>query len=137
MWTGIGTGVVALAAMAVFFARGWDIVPVRPAKDNPPTIEFTWTPIGPTTLREFRGRLKMADDVALDFSTYRFEVVEAKKTVDLPIPGLSGKVYESDISLGLLESNAGVLGKKEIHIRISIADDAGQKTEIEKTVVLK
>ena len=137
-WIGIGAGAIVLAVFAIAFARGAIRVPTAlRGKDLPPTVELTWTPAGATTLREFRGHLKLTDDRALDFTSYRFEVVEAGKTVGLPIEGMIGKQYESDVSLALLESYSGLVDKKEVHLKLSIADDAGQRTEIEKTVILK
>ncbi len=106
-------------------------------EDLPPVIEFTWTPLGPLDLKDFRGFLKMRDDCALDFATYRFRIAELDKTLDLPIDGMIGREYESPVALGLLADNPKLADKDRLTIEISVADDKGQETKIERTVRLK
>ena len=105
--------------------------------DHPPDIEFTWTPVGRVDLREMQAKLKITDDYGIDFSTYRFTIVELKKTMDLPIPGLVGREYEQDVSFSMLADNAILQVARQATIQISVADDAGQETSIEKVIKLK
>ena len=105
--------------------------------DQPPTVEFTWTPLGPTTLQEFKGRLAMKDDHSLDFKTYRFHIVELDKTLDMPIDGLVGSDYESDVYLSLLADDPRTYDLDRLTLEISIADDKGQRTSITRVVRLK
>ena len=125
-----------LVGMTVIFANDWRVLNSRD-QDMPPVIEFTWTPLGVVDLKEFRGFLKMKDDHALDFTTYRMHIVEINKTYDLPIDGMIGNEYESPISLGLLTNNAALVGKRQLTIRFSISDDVGQKSELERIVKIR
>jgi hypothetical protein len=106
-------------------------------KDEPPQIEFTWTPLGPLSLKDMKGRLTMKDDYALDFTTYRFRVVELDKTIDMPIDGLLGSDYESDVYLALLANDPRLPGLDRLTLEISVADDRGQKTTISRIVRIK
>lgn len=130
---------VSLAVLAVM---GWLLIGsiasdgARPT-DAPPQIEFTWTPLGPLTLQEFKGTLVLRDDFGLDFTTYRFRIVELDKTVDMPIEGLVGKEYETDIFLSWLAENPKILELDRLTIEISVADDRGQMTSISRVVRLK
>lgn len=105
--------------------------------DRPPTIEFTWTPLGRVSLFEMQGHLKIVDDYALDFTTYRLTIKEIDKTIDLPIDGLVGREYEQDISLSYLANNAILNSKKTVTLEFSISDDVGQKATVVKEIKLK
>ncbi len=132
----VSAAVLVLAVVGTLFLTDWKKLTSR-SEDLPPTIDFTWTPLGPLDLKDFRGYLTMKDDYALDFTTYRFTIVELNKTVDLPIPGMIGKEYDSPISLALVADRAELADKDRITVRVSIADDKGQKTEIERVIRLK
>lgn len=124
---------LAVAAIAAeehltLFSRG---------TDRPPTIEFTWMPIGRVSLFEMKGHLRMVDDYALDFTTYRMTIKEIDKTIDLPIDGLVGREYEQDISLSYLANDAVLNSRKTVTIEFTIADDKGQKTTLVKEIKLK
>jgi len=106
-------------------------------KDEPPRIEFTWTPLGPLSLKDMKGYLTMKDDFALDFTTYRFRIVELDKTVDMPIDGLVGNEYESNVYLALLADDPRLVGLDRLTLEISVADDRGQKTTIDRVVRIK
>ena len=110
---------------------------IRRQEDLPPVIDFTWVPLGPVDLREMRGFLKIKDDYALDFTTYRMRIVEIDRSYALPIDGLSGKEYEQPISLSLLADNPRVLERKTLTLEFTIADDRGQKTTVDRTLRLK
>jgi len=117
-----------------------DMLPRRPdarRTDAPPEIEFTWTPRRALTLNEFKGSLSLKDDHALDFSTYKFRIVELDKTIGLPIEGLVGKEYTSDIYLSLLANDYRVMNSDQLTFEISISDDRGQNTAITRVVRLK
>ena len=86
----LAVGAIAAEEHLTLFSRG---------TDRPPTIEVTWTPIGRVSLFEMQGHLKIVDDYALDFTTYRMTIKEIDRTIDLPIDGLVGREYEQDISL--------------------------------------
>lgn len=131
----------SLTMLAVFGGLViWDMLPQRPdarRSDAPPEIEFTWTPRRALTLDEFKGYLSMKDDHALDFSTYKFRIVELDKTIGLPIEGMIGKEYASDIHLSWLANDYRVLGSDQLTFEISISDDRGQNTSITRVVRLK
>ena len=105
--------------------------------DLPPFVDLTWTPLGPLDLKEFRGRLTMADDRALDFRTYRFRIVELDRTLDMPIEGLVGREYQQDIYLGLIADDTRLAEATRLTLEVSIADDAGQTTAIRRVVRIK
>ncbi|MFA6603222.1 MAG: hypothetical protein WCT10_00075 [Patescibacteria group bacterium] len=128
--------VAVLAVMTVIAIRA-GLREAAPGPDLPPVIDLTWTPLGPLDLRDFKGRLTISDDRALDFTTYRFRLVELDKTVDLPIPGMMGKEYGQDIFLGLIASDPKLADKSRLTIEVSIKDDAGQQTSIRRVVRLK
>lgn len=128
--------VAVLGYMGLLIARDSGLFAER-LKDEPPQIEFTWTPLGPLDLREMKGRLTMSDDHGLDFTTYRFKIVELDKTVDMPIDGLVGKEYESSVYLGLLADDPRLLELDRLTLEITVADDSGQKMTISRVVRLK
>jgi hypothetical protein len=84
-----------------------------------------------------KANLSMSDDYALDFKTYQMHLVEADRTIDLPIPGLIGKQYDQPISFSLIADDPKLRGKDKLTVQISVADDKGQKTEITKVIDLK
>ena len=131
---------VSLSVLAVI---GWLVIgdlslrpEARPA-DAPPEVDFTWTPLGPVTLDEFKGFLSLKDDHALDFTTYKFRIVELDKTIGLPIEGMIGKEYTSDIYLSWLTNNSKVMESDQLTFEISVSDDRGQNTSIRRVVKLK
>lgn len=124
----LAVGAIASEEHLTLFSRG---------TDRPPTIEFTWTPIGRVSLFEMQGHLKIVDDYALDFTTYRLTIKEIDKTIDLPIDGLVGREYEQDISLSYLANDAILNLKKTATLEFSISDDKGQKTTLVKEIKLK
>lgn len=105
--------------------------------DMPPTIDFTWEPLGRVFLEEVRGKVHMKDDHGLDFTTYRMTVVEANKTLDLPIPGMAGREYEQDISFVQFARSTDILRKGEITVEFRIKDDAGQETVLTKVIKVR
>jgi hypothetical protein len=110
--------------------------PVR--GDQPPEVDFTWTPSGAVTLREMVGKLSLKDDRALDFKTYKMYLVELDKTVTLPMAeSLIGREYTDTLSFSLQADNPRLIGKDKLTVRIEIADNKGQKTEIERIIKLK
>jgi len=131
----VSLGVLAVMGWLVF--RDSTRTPLRPLADRPPEVEFTWSPLGPVTLQEFKGFLSLQDDHALDFTTYKFRIVEIDKTIGLPIEGMIGREYTSDIYLSWLVNNAKVLESDHLTFEISVADDKGQETKITRMVKLK
>jgi hypothetical protein len=129
--------VVILGVVGVSYGRDRLGLTERKGTDAPPAIEFTWTPLGRVFLEEIRGHVRMTDDHALDFTTYSMTVVEAQKTLDLPIPGLSGREYEQDISFVQFATNTDILRKGEVTIEFRIKDDAGQETVLSKVIKLR
>ncbi len=121
-------GLIVAKDSNLFFTRG---------KDLPPTIDFTWSPAGAVSLKEMKGYLVIRDDYGLDFKTYRMHLVELDKTLDLPIDGLIGKDYEQPISFSLIADDPHLRGKDKLTVEISIADDRGQKTSIERVIHLQ
>ncbi len=132
------------ASLVVLALIGWSVAKDMAPRtegprttDAPPVVEFTWMPLGPLTLNEFKGSLSLKDDHALDFSSYKFRIVELDKTIGLPIEGMIGKEYTSDIYLSWLADNAKVMESEQLTFEISVADDRGQTTSIRRVVRLK
>ena len=128
--------VAVLATMTVIVVRD-GMRKSAAGPDLPPVVDLTWTPLGPLDLRDFKGRLTMSDDRALDFKTYRFRIVELDKTLDLPIPGMIGREYSQDVFLGLIANDPKLADKSRLTIEVSIADSAGQVTSIRRVIRLK
>jgi hypothetical protein len=127
---------LVVGTMAILWSK--DVMSyVERGTDDPPTVEFSWTPVGPVDLMEMKGLVRVTDDHGIDFTTYRFRIVELDRTLDLPIEGLVGSEYEQPISLSLIANNAILLQKKEVTIEIVVADDVGQETSIVKVIKLK
>jgi hypothetical protein len=134
------TSVLAVAiigTVGIAYSREYFGFTARTGDDLPPTIEFTWTPLGRVFLEEIRGHVVIKDDHGLDFTSYAMRVVEAGKTLDLPIPGLSGKEYEQDISFLQFATNADILRKGEVTVEFRIKDDIGQETVLTKIIKLR
>ena len=127
---------VILLVMIFIIARDTKVLRTR-SEDLPPTIDFTWSPAGAISLRDMKGYLVIRDDYALDFTTYRMRLVELDKTIDLPIEGMIGKDYEQPIFFSLIADNPHLVGKDKLTVQISIADDKGQKTSIERVIRLR
>ena len=127
---------VILLVMVFIIAKDTRVLRTR-NEDLPPTIDFTWSPAGAISLRDMKGYLVIRDDYALDFTTYRMRLVELDKTVDLPIEGMIGKDYEQPIFFSLIAGDPHLIGKDKLTVQISIADDKGQKTSIERVIRLR
>ncbi|MFH1047970.1 MAG: hypothetical protein V1738_06755 [Patescibacteria group bacterium] len=105
--------------------------------DNPPTVEFTWVPVGRVSLKEMIGTVKLKDDHALDFTTYNLKVVELGRDIGLPIEGMLGREYEQQVSFAMFDGYLELLKRGQMTLQIEVADDIGQKTTIERIVKLK
>lgn len=131
------TVVYLVVAASLFYLKG-DGSLTLPFRDNPPVIEFTWTPLGEVDLKTVVGHLKMSDDKALDFGTYRMTVMETGNTYDLPIQGgVIGRLYETDLRFSWLANNPNLLSSDRMTLNFSIADNAGHKTSLIKAIPLK
>lgn len=106
-------------------------------EDKPPEVDFTWKPVGRVSLKDMVGTVKLKDDHALDFSTYKIRIVELGREIELPIEGVIGREYKQDISLAMFAGNLELLKRGEMTIQVEVADDAGQMTQIERVVKLK
>jgi hypothetical protein len=136
-WLVTAVAVLVLGATGTIFLMQQKALGAKRLEDLPPVIEFTWQPLGRLELKDFRGFLKMRDDYALDFTTYRFRIEELDKTLDLPIDGMIGREYESPVSLSLLSGDPRLAEKDQLNIEISIADDRGQEAVSRHTVLIK
>ncbi len=105
--------------------------------DDPPTVDFTWTPVGRVDLKEMVGTVKLQDDHALNFSTYKITILELNREITLPVEGVIGRDYEQQISFAMFDGNLNLLKKQAMTIKIEVADDAGQHTAIQRIVKLK
>ncbi len=132
----LGLSALILVVMGLIIAKDTRALMLR-NEDLPPVIDFTWTPAGDVDLKEMRGFLTMKDDYALDFTTYRFTIVEIARTFDLPIDGMIGREYEQPVSLSLIADRPEVLRQQKLTVEISVADDKGQKTTITRVIKLK
>ena len=103
-------------------------------QDNKPTVDFTWTPLGRVRLTEMVGQVFLEDDYALDFSTFEVEVVELRKVLKIAREDLVGREYTDRVSFAQLAGNPEINARGQMTLRISVADDRGQKTEIERVV---
>lgn len=130
-----------VAAVLVLVAMGFVVIRdsramLRRSEDLPPVIDFTWTPLEPTDLRDVRGFLSIKDDYGLDFKSYRMRIAELDKEWGLPIDGLVGKDYEQPISLGLIADRPEIADRHQVTVEFSIADDRGQKASITRVIKL-
>lgn len=125
-----------LGVMALIMSKDTKRLMAR-NQDQPPQIEFTWSPAGEVSLMEMKGMLTIKDDYALDFTTYRMKLVELDRVLDLPIPGLIGKEYEQPVSFSLIANDPKLEGHSKLTVEISIADDKGQTTVVTKVIPIK
>lgn len=129
-----GIGGIVIAVFAAFAQKTptgeYDIR----IQDKAPEINFTWSPEAPADLIEMQAKLKITDDHGIDFSSYRFTIVEAERTLDFPVADIVGREWEQPISLSLIASDPKLIGREFVTIRVSVADDMGQQTEIEKVI---
>lgn len=128
--------VILLLTMGFIFTQDVSRLSL-PLKNESPLITFTWEPSGAVDLREMRGMLRMSDDKGIDFTSYRMTLVELNKTLDLPIPGLTGKEYEQPISFSLLAGDPRLLESKKLTVAIRVADMEGAEAELVQTIYLK
>lgn len=106
--------------------------------DAPPTIEFSWTPAGAVDLRDFKGIVKLTDDRGLDFGSYRMELVELQRTLDIPMgASMLGKEYELPLFLWVYADKMAADGHSSLTVRISVADTAGQTSLLERSIEIK
>jgi hypothetical protein len=132
--------VAAYALLAVGFMYAKEISHVSlpaPFGDEPPRITMTSVPEGEADLATYKLHLRLTDDRALDFKTYRMTVVEIGRTLDMPIDGLIGRDYETDLSFSWLAGDARLAGAGRMTVTVSIADDQGKATSVSKVVPLK
>lgn len=106
--------------------------------DLPPTIDFTWSPAGEVSLLEMKAKLKLSDDRALDFKTYKMTLVEINREIKLPMAeSLIGKDYEDNLSFSLFASDPKLIGKEKLTVRIQISDTKGHSASIERIIKIK
>ncbi|OIO51779.1 hypothetical protein COY93_00970 [Candidatus Uhrbacteria bacterium CG_4_10_14_0_8_um_filter_58_22] len=103
-------------------------------QDDKPTIDFTWIPLGRVRLTEMVGQVFLEDDYALDFSTFKIEVVEIGKVLRIAREDLVGREYTDRVSFAQLAGNPEINMRGQMTLRISVADDRGQLTEIERVI---
>lgn len=132
----LALGVIVLLVMAWIALKETPVLGGR-ANDTPPSIEFTWTPIGRPELMDIRGKLRVVDDYGLDFSSYSMRIAEIEKTLDYPVPGVAGKEFEQDISFAQFAMHAVLLQKGEMTVEFRMKDDAGQEAMLSKVVKFK
>lgn len=127
-----------LAAVALTASRDARPIFGRGSSDEPPTIEFTWSPAGAVSLMEMKAKLHLKDDHELDFPSYKMTLVEAGRELRLPLADeIIGKEYEDTLSFSLIADDPQLYGEEKLTVQIEIADDRGQKTAIEKVIKLK
>jgi len=125
-----------IATAAAFWAH--DVLEyVARGEDAPPVVDFTWTPVGRVSLREMKGLVRIQDDHAIDFSTYRFRIVEIDRMLDLLLEGLMGREYEQPVSLSLIADDPVLRQRREVTIEVRVADDIGQEASVRKVIKLK
>jgi hypothetical protein len=129
--------VVILAACLVHFMTRRTAAPTSAITDQPPVIEFTWTPDGPADLKTVTGHLKMTDDRALDFSSYLMTISEISRKFDFGVTGVIGREYETDLHFSWLANDQALAEAGQMTLIFEIADDAGHKAAITKTIPLK
>jgi hypothetical protein len=132
--------VVICAALAVglLYVKEFSLTSLpAPFGDAPPQITLTWSPEGAVDLATMKAHLHITDDRALDFSTYRLTVGEINRTIDLPIAGLIGRDYETDLSFSWLAHDPRLAGAGQMTVTISISDDHGHKSSITRVIPLK
>jgi hypothetical protein len=134
----LALAVVVLAVIAATWHRDVSRLSER-ADDQPPTVGFTWSPAGTVDLEQFRGHLTLKDDHALDFKTYKMTFVELGRSIGLPLADqLIGKEYDdANVYFSLIARDPKLSGKDKLTVQIEVADDAGQKTSVEKVISIK
>jgi len=133
-WPIILAAVFVMALIVVEYGKTLSLA--ARGTDNKPTVDFTWTPIGRVSLREMVGKIRVEDDYAIDFSTLKVEIVELRRTIDVTREDVIGKSFEQNMSFAMFDGNLELLKRGQMTLRISVADDVGQETVIERVVKL-
>jgi len=132
--TAIALGVILVVGL---LAMGDNVRYLARGEDKAPEVDFTWTPIGPVTLKEMVGHIHIKDDFALDFSRFDVRVVELDKTLEIMRDDVIGKEYEGDLFFAQFHEHPVLLKYGRMTLEISVADDRGQVTKIERVVKVK
>lgn len=132
----IALAAVIFIVMGFIISKEYSTIFARKS-DDPPEIEFTWTPLGRADLLDIRGHLRITDDYSLDFTTYEMRIAELDRSFDLPVEGLVGREYEQDISFSILAGNYDLLRRGEMTVEFTISDDVGQSSAVTKVIKIK
>ncbi len=128
---------LVVIVLVVMFALSDNFRYMARGEDNPPEVDFTWSPIGKVTLQEMVGHIHIKDDYALDFSTFEVRVVELDKTIEIFRDDVIGREYDGDVSFAIYHENPILLKYGRMTLEIKVADDRGQETRIERVVKIK
>lgn len=132
-----GIGLLVLVFLAVIASQRGRALLTR-QHDNPPVIEFSWSPAeGPVSLAEASAVLHISDDYGIDFTTYRMRLVELDRTLDFPVEGVVGKDWTQPVSFSLVADDPKLQDVHTLTVEISVADDRGQVSTLTKVIPLK
>ena len=134
-WPVIVAAIFVVLLLVVEYGKSLQMV--ARGTDEKPTVDFTWTPIGRVSLKEMKGHLKVEDDHAIDFTTLKMEVVELHKTIEVTRNDVIGRSFETDMSFAMFDGNLDLLKHGQMTLRVSVSDDIGQETVIERVVKIK
>ncbi len=133
----LGAYLLGTGAFMYFSGRGEAVSNVVPFANSAPSIAFDCEPFGEIDLKTAKCHLVMTDDKGLDFTTYRMTVKEIGRTFDMPVEGvLVGREYDTYLNFSWLADNITLTSGGKITVEFSIADDDGQKTVFEKSLLL-
>jgi hypothetical protein len=132
-------GIYVIGALGVMFAKQRAAADGLPSpSEAAPSIEFSCDQTEAVDLRTVRCRVRMEDETALDYSTYRMRLLEIGEEYDLPVEGgLIGRDYESSINLGWLASRTDVTMQDQLTVEFSVADDQGHATTVRRVLPLR
>jgi len=134
MSTAIALGVVLIVGL---IALGDNLKYMVRGDDKAPEVDFTWTPIGPVTLKEMVGHIHIKDDYALDFSKFDVRIVELDRMLEIVREDVIGREYDGDVHFAQFDEHPVLLKYGRMTLEISATDDRGQTTKIERVVKIK
>jgi hypothetical protein len=131
--------VATVIGFAIFFSlkKTTDNEVVLRIEDKAPEITLTWLPEKPNSISDINAKLRIVDDHGIDFSSYLLTIVEAERTINYPVePEPTGREWEQPLNFSLIAGDPKLANATKLTLRVEVADDRGQKSQIEKVIEL-